>query len=177
MSLFIIDEIQSGYGRTGHFFAHQWAFVKPDIITMAKGMGNGFPIAGILVNPEINVWHGMLGTTFGGAPMACAAGLSVLKTIESEKLISKSEELGNYFIEKLRALPFIKEIRGRGLILGVEFDFPIKGLRERLVYEKHIFTGNASNPNTLRFLPPMNIRKKDIDKTIKALNDILSTNP
>ncbi|MBK6340382.1 MAG: aspartate aminotransferase family protein [Bacteroidetes bacterium] len=177
MSLFIIDEIQSGYGRTGHFFAHQWAFVKPDIITMAKGMGNGFPIAGILVNPEIKVWHGMLGTTFGGAPMACAAGLSVLKTIESEKLIERNVGLGEYFIEKLRALPFIKEIRGRGLILGVEFDFPIKGLRERLVYEKHIFTGNASNPNTLRFLPPMNIRKKDIDKTIKALQDLLSTNP
>jgi acetylornithine aminotransferase len=109
--------------------------------------------------------------------MACAAGLSVLKTLESEKLITKSEDLGNYFIEKLRALPFIKEIRGRGLILGVEFDFPIKGLREKLVFEKHIFTGNASNPNTLRFLPPMNIRKKDIDKTIKALNDLLSTNP
>jgi acetylornithine/N-succinyldiaminopimelate aminotransferase len=91
--------------------------------------------------------------------------------------LKETSSLGEYFIEKLRALPFIKEIRGRGLILGVEFDFPIKGLRERLVYEKHIFTGNASNPNTLRFLPPMNIRKKDIDKTIKALNDLLSTNP
>lgn len=176
-ALFIIDEIQSGYGRTGHFFAHQWAFVKPDIITIAKGMGNGFPIAGILVNPDIKVWHGMLGTTFGGAPMACAAGLSVLKTIESENLIEKSATIGEYFVEKLRSLPFVKEIRGRGLILGVEFDFPIKGIRERLVYEKRIFTGNASNLNTLRFLPPMNIRKKDIDKTIKALSEILTTNP
>lgn len=175
-ALFIVDEIQCGYGRTGRFFAHQWAFVKPDIITMAKGMGNGFPIAGIIVHPDIPIVHGMLGTTFGGAPMACAAGLSVLKTIEKEKLLSHSEVLGEYFIEKLKTIPAVKEIRGKGLMIGVEFNFPIKGLRERLVSEKHIFTGNASQPNTLRFLPPLNITKKEIDRTIKSIKDIISNN-
>jgi len=172
-ALFIADEIQCGYGRSGKFFAHQYADVKPDVITMAKGMGNGFPIAGILIHPKIAAKYGMLGTTFGGAPLACAAGLAVLEVIEQENLIDNTIEVGNYLIEQCKQLPKLKEVRGKGLMIGVEFDFPIKELRDKLVYEHHIFVGNSNNANTLRLLPSLAITKGEVDLLIAALKKTL----
>lgn len=168
-ALFIADEIQCGYGRSGKFFAHQFADVQPDVITMAKGMGNGFPIAGILIHPKIKASFGMLGTTFGGVPLACAAGLAVLEVIEQEHLMENAIEVGNYLLEQCKQLPQVKEIRGKGLMLGVEFDFPIKQLREKLVYEHRIFVGNSNQPNTLRLLPSLTVTKKEVDLLIDAL--------
>jgi acetylornithine aminotransferase len=172
-ALFIADEIQCGYGRSGKFFAHQYADVKPDVITMAKGMGNGFPIAGILIHPKIAAKYGMLGTTFGGAPLACAAGLAVLEVIEQENLIDNTIEVGNNLIEQCKQLPKLKEVRGKGLMIGVEFDFPIKELRDKLVYEHHIFVGNSNNANTLRLLPSLAITKGEVDLLIAALKKTL----
>lgn len=172
-ALFIADEIQCGYGRSGKFFAHQFASVQPDIITMAKGMGNGFPIAGILIHPKVAAKHGMLGTTFGGAPLACAAGLAVLEVIEGENLIENTIEVGNYLMEQCKDLPNVKEIRGKGLMIGIEFDFPIKELRDKLVYEHHIFVGNSNQPNTIRLLPSLTITKKEVDLLIIALKNCL----
>jgi acetylornithine/N-succinyldiaminopimelate aminotransferase len=168
-ALFIADEIQCGYGRSGKFFAHQFAGVRPDIITMAKGMGNGFPIAGILINPKIQAKHGMLGTTFGGAPLACAAGLAVLEVIEKENLLQLAASTGEYLTEACKQLPHAKEVRGKGLMIGIEFDFPIKALREQLVYEHHIFVGNSSNPNTIRLLPSLNGTQKEAEEVLNAL--------
>ncbi len=172
-ALFIADEIQCGYGRSGKFFAHQFANVQPDIVTMAKGMGNGFPIAGVLIHSRIAAKHGMLGTTFGGAPLACAAGLAVLEVIENEKLIENTIEVGNYLIEQCNQLSDGKEVRGKGLMIGVEFNFPIKELREKLVYEHHIFVGNSNNANTIRLLPSLNITKTEVDILISALKTCL----
>ena len=155
-ALFIADEIQSGYGRTGKFFAHQYADVKPDLITVAKGMGNGFPIGGVLINPSIQAYHGMLGTTFGGTHLGCAAGLAVLNVLESENLMANCNTTGNYLITELKSLE-IKEVRGRGLMIGIEFSYPIKALRKILLEEHKIFTGVASNPNVLRILPPLSL--------------------
>lgn len=168
-ALFIADEIQCGYGRSGKFFAHQFANVQPDVITMAKGMGNGFPIAGILINPKFPAKYGMLGTTFGGAPLACAAGLAVLDVIETEKLIENTIEVGNYLLEQCKQLPQVKDIRGKGLMVGLEFDFPIKELRDKLVYKHHIFVGNSNQPNTLRLLPSLTISKNEVDILINAI--------
>jgi acetylornithine aminotransferase len=168
-ALFIADEIQCGYGRSGKFFSHQHANVQPDVITMAKGMGNGFPIAGILIHPKIAAKYGMLGTTFGGAPLACAAGLAVLEVIENENLIENTIEVGNYLVEQLKQLPKVKDIRGKGLMIGIEFDFPIKELRDKLVYEHHIFVGNSNNTNTLRLLPSLTITKKEVNILMNAL--------
>ena len=168
-AIFIADEIQCGYGRSGKFFSHQHANVQPDIITMAKGMGNGFPIAGILIHPKIAAKYGMLGTTFGGSPLACAAGLAVLEVIENENLIENTIEVGNYLVEQLKQLPKVKDIRGKGLMIGIEFDFPIKELRDKLVYEHHIFVGNSNNVNTLRLLPSLTITKKEVDILMNAL--------
>lgn len=172
-ALFIADEIQCGYGRSGKFFAHQHANVQPDVITMAKGMGNGFPIAGILIHPKIVAKYGMLGTTFGGAPLACAAGLAVLEVIENENLIENTIEVGNYLLEQCKQLPNVKEVRGKGLIIGIEFNFPIKELREKLVYEQHIFVGNSNNANTLRLLPSLTVTKAEVDLLITALKKLL----
>lgn len=172
-ALFIADEIQCGYGRSGKFFAHQHANVQPDVITMAKGMGNGFPIAGILIHPKIAAKYGMLGTTFGGAPLACAAGLAVLEVIENENLIENTIEVGNYLLEQCKQLPNVKEVRGKGLIIGIEFNFPIKELREKLVYEQHIFVGNSNNANTLRLLPSLTVTKAEVDLLITALKKLL----
>jgi acetylornithine/N-succinyldiaminopimelate aminotransferase len=158
-ALFIADEIQCGYGRSGKFFAHQFADVQPDVITMAKGMGNGFPIAGILIHPKIAAKYGMLGTTFGGAPLACAAGLAVLEVIENENLINNAIETGNYLMEQCKQLPQVIEIRGKGLMIGIEFDFPIKELREKLVYEHHIFVGNSNNSKYTSFATKFNCYK------------------
>lgn len=172
-ALFIADEIQCGFGRSGKFFAHQFANVQPDVITMAKGMGNGFPVAGILIHPKIQAKYGMLGTTFGGAPLACAASLAVLDVIENEQLIKNVIEVGNYLFEQCSHLPNIKEIRGKGLMLGVEFNFPVKELRDKLVYEHHIFVGNSNNTNTIRLLPSLTITKNEVDILINALKACL----
>lgn len=159
----ILDEIQSGYGRSGKFFAHQHHSVKPDIISIAKGMGNGFPIGGILISPEFKASHGLLGTTFGGNHLACAAALSVLDVVESENLIRNVNEISDYFKQKTSGIPQIKNVKGRGLMLGLEFDFEIADLRKSLIYDFGIFTGNANQKNLLRILPPLSITKQDVD--------------
>lgn len=172
-TVLIADEVQSGFGRTGRFFAHQHAFVQPDIITMAKGMGNGFPVGGIITHPKFEAKQGMLGTTFGGNHLACAAALGVLEVIENEKLISNAKMIGNYMMEQLEEISEIKEIRGRGLMIGIEFNFPIAEMRKKLLYEQHVFTGSSSNKNTIRLLPPLIITKKEVDQFIKALKEVL----
>jgi acetylornithine/N-succinyldiaminopimelate aminotransferase len=162
-ALFIADEIQCGYGRSGKFFAFQYANVQPDVITMAKGMGNGFPIGGILIHPKYAAKYGMLGTTFGGSPLACAAGLAVLEVMENEKLMDNTTTVGNYLLEQCMSLSNIKEVRGKGLMIGLEFDFPIKDLRNQLLQEHHIFVGNSNNVHTLRLLPSLTIGKTEVD--------------
>lgn len=171
---FIADEIQSGYGRTGKFFAHQHAEVKPDLITMAKGMGNGFPIGGVLIHPKFQAKYGLLGTTFGGNHLACAAGLAVLEVMEKESLIENAKTVGDYLIEKLNNIEEVVELRGRGLMLGLKFPFAVKSLRDDLVHNQKIFTGSASDPNVLRLLPPLTLTKADADIFIQKL--ILSLN-
>ncbi|MCB0494533.1 MAG: aminotransferase class III-fold pyridoxal phosphate-dependent enzyme [Cyclobacteriaceae bacterium] len=155
-ALLVLDEIQSGYGRTGKFFAHQYAGIRPDLITVAKGMGNGFPIGGVLIHPSIKPSFGLLGTTFGGTHLGCAAGLSVINVLESEHLMDNASSTGSFLIKELKKLA-IKEVRGRGLMIGIEFGFSIKELRKILLEEFHVFTGTSSNPNTLRILPPLSL--------------------
>ena len=173
-AIFIADEIQCGYGRTGKFFAHQFADVQPDIITIAKGMGNGFPVGGVLISEKIKATYGMLGTTFGGSPLACAACLAVLDVIEQEQLMLHAEQMGKYILEQLKQFSSIKAIRGKGLILGLEFENPIKALREKLLYTHKIFTGNSNNANTLRLLPSLTIQQQEIDIFINALKEEIS---
>ena len=168
-TVLILDEIQSGYGRSGKFFAHQYHDIQPDIITIAKGMGNGFPIGGVLISPEFKAWHGMLGTTFGGNHLACAAGIAVLDVIKAENLIEKAAKAGEYFKNKLEAIPAIKEVRGLGLMLGMELDSPAKPLRKKLLFDHQIFTGSSSQANVLRLLPPMCISKEQVDHFIETL--------
>lgn len=172
--ILILDEIQSGYGRSGKFFAHQHHNIKPDIISMAKGMGNGFPIGGILISSKFKTSHGLLGTTFGGNHLACAAALSVLKTMEEEKLIENTTEISNYFKEQMQQFPQIKKIKGKGLMLGLEFDFEIAELRKKMIHEEFIFTGNASQKNLLRILPPLSITKNDVDFFTNGLKNALN---
>ncbi|MEL6624877.1 MAG: aminotransferase class III-fold pyridoxal phosphate-dependent enzyme [Bacteroidota bacterium] len=173
-TLLILDEIQSGYGRSGKFFAHQHAAVQPDIITVAKGMGNGFPIGGILIHPQFEPWYGMLGTTFGGNHLACAAGLAVLEVIEQEDLMSYAQRQGDILKRELKSLPYVKEVRGEGLMLGLELEGPAKPIRTRLVYDHHIFTGSSSQPHVLRLLPPLNVEQEGIDMLLSALQGTLS---
>ncbi|RLD27160.1 MAG: aspartate aminotransferase family protein [Bacteroidetes bacterium] len=168
-SLLIVDEVQSGFGRTGDFFAFQKHNIEPDIISMAKGMGNGFPIGGILIHPTIKASFGLLGTTFGGNHLACAASLAVLKVIENENLLQNAKDISTYFIEKSQSLSKAKAIKGRGLMLGLEFDFNISELRKKLIFEHHIFTGSAKNPNLLRILPPLTLQKHHVDLFFEAL--------
>ncbi|MCF6360462.1 MAG: aminotransferase class III-fold pyridoxal phosphate-dependent enzyme [Cyclobacteriaceae bacterium] len=171
-AMFIADEIQSGYGRTGKFFAHQYAGVTPDLITIAKGMGNGFPIGGALISPKIEPYFGMLGTTFGGTHLGCAAGLAVLNVLESEKLMENAMRTGDFLIDELKKLKNV-EVRGRGLMIGIEFQYPIKEMRKILLEEHHIFTGVASNPNTLRILPPLSLSKEQAVYFLKSLIKVL----
>ncbi|NNL16033.1 MAG: aspartate aminotransferase family protein, partial [Flavobacteriaceae bacterium] len=154
-TVLIADEIQCGFGRTGDFFAFQKHGVTPDIISMAKGMGNGFPVGGILIHPNIKPSIGLLGTTFGGNHLACAASITVLDVIERENLMEHAKEISNYFIKKAKGIQQIKNIKGRGLMLGLEFDFPIAELRKSLIYKHHIFTGSSKNSNLMRILPPL----------------------
>ncbi|UAM99876.1 aminotransferase class III-fold pyridoxal phosphate-dependent enzyme [Polaribacter litorisediminis] len=172
-TMFIADEVQSGYGRSGKFFAFQHYKVTPDIISIAKGMGNGFPIGGILIHPNIEAKFGMLGTTFGGNHLACAAGLSVLKVIEEENLMDNVNEMSAYFIKIANTIPEIKNTKGKGLMLGLEFDFEVADLRKKLIYEYHIFTGGAANKKLLRILPPLNVHKKHLDHFFDALRSAL----
>ncbi|MBF6653347.1 aspartate aminotransferase family protein [Flavobacterium columnare] len=169
----ILDEVQSGYGRTGKFFAHQHAGIQPDIITVAKGMGNGFPIAGVLIAPHIQPKKEMLGTTFGGNYLACTAGLAVLEVIEKENLMENAQKMGEYLIEQLQNIPNIKEIRGMGLMVAIELYEPCAAVRKRLLDEFGIFTGTASNKNTLRILPSLAVTKKELDELLQALKIIL----
>lgn len=172
-ALLIVDEVQSGFGRTGDFFAFQKHGIKPDIISMAKGMGNGFPIGGVLIHPAINASFGQLGTTFGGNHLACVASLSVLEVLESERLMEQVANTSSYFMEKAKSIPQLKKLKGRGLMLGLEFDFPVSELRKALIYRHHIFTGSAKNPNLLRILPPLTIKKEHIDIFFEALHSEL----
>jgi len=168
----ILDEVQSGYGRSGKFFSHQYSGIRPDIITTAKGMGNGFPIGGVIISPEFKAEKGMLGTTFGGNHLACAAAISVLNIIEKENLIANAAEVGNYAIEELKKIGFpISDVRGRGLMIGIDVDNSCPDIRRRLLMEKHIFTG-GSGISTIRLLPALNIKKHQIDHFITALKDI-----
>ena len=176
-TILILDEIQSGYGRSGEFFAFQKSTITPDIITIAKGMGNGFPIGGVLIHPKFKAKYGLLGTTFGGNHLACAAGIAVLDILKKENLIAHSKELGNYFLEKLKTVEGISEVRGSGLMIGLEFDFPIKELRKHLLFKEKIFTGSSSNPNVMRVLPPLNIQKEHVDFFIKKLETALKLIP
>ena len=167
-ALLILDEIQSGYGRSGKFFAHQYTSVKPDLITVAKGMGNGFPVGALLIAPEIKPWHGMLGTTFGGNYLACAASLAVLEIMEDEKLVENAAKVGEYLISKLKEIPQIKEVRGLGLMIGLEFDQQINDIRHVLLKKHHIFTG-VSGANTIRLLSPLTLTKEQADVFVEAL--------
>lgn len=150
----ILDEIQSGYGRSGKFFAHQYAGIKPDLITVAKGIGNGFPVSGLLISPVFKPVYGMLGTTFGGNHLACAAAIAVLDIFEKENLIENTSKVGDYLMDELSKLPGIKEIRGRGLMIGIEFEESIKEVRNKLLFEEKVFTGVAGT-HTIRLLPPL----------------------
>ena len=171
-TVLICDEIQCGYGRTGKFFAHQHLDIKPDIITVAKGIGNGFPMGGVLISPDFQPVYGQLGTTFGGNHLACTAALAVLDVMESEHLVENAAATGSYLIEELKKIPQIKEVRGKGLMIGLEFDFPIKDLRSRLVKEKHVFTGCAST-NIIRLLPPLTLSKQEADDFLQRLRSVL----
>lgn len=167
--LLILDEIQSGYGRSGKFFAHQHAGIRPDIITVAKGMGNGFPIGGVLIHPDIAGSHGMLGTTFGGNQLACAAALAVLEILEKEQLQANVNSVSQKLIDGLQELPGILRIKGMGLMLGVELPYPVKEMRHKLLHQHHIFTGSSNNPNLIRILPPLTISWDEIEPFLHAL--------
>ncbi len=174
----ICDEIQCGYGRSGKFFAHQWLGIKPDLITVAKGIGNGFPMAGLLISPEFEPVYGRLGTTFGGNHLACVAALAVLDVYENEGLVENAHLVGEYFIEQLKELQkrnsHIVDVRGKGLMIGVEMDIPHKDVRGKLIYEEHVFTGCAST-NILRILPPLVLTKDDVDLFIEKFEKVLKT--
>ncbi|MBP3789085.1 MAG: aminotransferase class III-fold pyridoxal phosphate-dependent enzyme [Prevotella sp.] len=170
----ICDEIQCGYGRSGKFFAHQWLGIKPDIITVAKGIANGFPMSGVLISPDFKPVYGQLGTTFGGNHLACSAALAVLDVMEQEHLVENAGEVGDYLMQKIRSLnhPKIKEVRGRGLMIGIELAEDQKPVRERLVYEQHVFTG-CSGQNLLRLLPPLTFTKELADEFVERLQKAL----
>ena len=183
-TILIADEIQSGYGRSGKFFAHQYADIRPDLITVAKGIGNGFPMAGVLISPLFTPVYGQLGTTFGGNHLACAAALAVLDVIEEQHLVENAATVGNYLIQELRRLPQIREVRGKGLMIGLEFEtpiaqrggpyaaYPIADLRRRLLFEQKVFTG-VSGTHVIRLLPPLCLTRSDADEFIGRLKNVL----
>jgi len=177
-TVLILDEIQSGYGRSGSFFAFQKAGIQPDIISMAKGMGNGFPIGGILLHPRFKAKHGLLGTTFGGSHLACAAGIAVLEVIRDKKLMEHAAEAGRYLLNELKtsALPGVVDVRGEGLMIGIEFDYNTATLRKKLLIDKHIFTGSSSDPNTIRLLPSLTVSNSEIEQLLSGLKSVLHTN-
>lgn len=172
-TLLILDEIQSGYGRTGRFFAHQYAGIRADIVTMAKGIANGFPMSGVLIAPSIKPVKGMLGTTFGGNHLACAAAIAVLEVMKEEKLVENAAEVGTYLLEQLKTIPGLKEVRGRGLMLGIEIEGSASELRKRLLFGHRIFTGGAGE-HTVRLLPPLTITRREADVFLKEFRKALS---
>jgi len=177
--IMIMDEVQSGYGRSGHFFAYQIADIRPDIITTAKGMGNGFPIGSVIIDSaKIPATKGRLGTTYGGNFLACAAGIAVLDVIKNEQLIDNVQRCGQQLAQILTSIPGIKTIKGRGLMVGAEFDFPVAAMRKSMVLDHFLFTGSSANPNLLRILPPLNINAAHLEefeqKLTKAVNLHLS---
>lgn len=171
-TVLILDEIQSGYGRSGKFFAHQYTGIRPDIITVAKGIGNGFPMAGVLISPMFTPVYGMLGTTFGGNHLACAAALAVMDVIEKENLVENAANIGSYLLEELKKFPQIKEVRGCGLMIGMEFDQPVKEIRSRLIHEQHVFTG-VTGTNVIRLLPPLCLSKAEADEFLARFKKVL----
>jgi acetylornithine aminotransferase len=182
-TVFICDEIQCGYGRSGKFFAHQWLGIKPDMITVAKGIANGFPMAGVLIAPEFEPVYGQLGTTFGGNHLACAAALAVLDVFEEEGLVENAREVGEYLMEGIRSLrcdgiatygTHITDVRGRGLMIGIDLDVPHKEVRQPLIFQEHCFTGCAGQ-NILRLLPPLCLTKTEVDEFIEKLKKVLAT--
>lgn len=175
-TVLILDEIQSGYGRSGAFFAFQYADIQPDLITMAKGMGNGFPIGGVLIHPKFEAKYGLLGTTFGGNHLACAAGIAVLDVLKEENLVEHSAQLGSSLMQELNTLPGVKSVRGLGLMIGLEFDFAIKELRKSLLFEEQVFTGSSSDLNVIRLLPPLNITESEVDLFLSKFKKALSKN-
>jgi acetylornithine aminotransferase len=169
-SVFVADAVQCGYGRSGKFFSQDYAGVDADIYSMAKGMGNGFPIGGIMIAPHLQPKHGMLGATFGGNHLACAAALAVLEVIEQENLMGNAAEVGNYLMTELKKIPQLQRVRGRGLMIGFDVPDTLKDLRKNLLWQQHIFTGEAK-PNTIRLLPSLALRKKDADEFLEALGE------
>lgn len=169
----IADEIQSGYGRSGKFFAHQHSGVRPDMITVAKGIANGFPMSGVLISPKFKPVYGMLGTTFGGNHLACAAAIAVLDIFEQENLVENARRVGEHLLEKLREIPGIKEVRGQGLMIGLEFDYPVKDLRRKLLFEQKVFTG-ASGTNVIRLLPPLVLTEALADEFVELLKKAMA---
>lgn len=172
-TVLILDEIQSGFGRSGKFFAHQYADIRPDIITVAKGIGNGFPIAGVLISPMFTPIHGQLGTTFGGNHLACAAAIAVLDVMKEEGFVENAAKTGAYLMEELRKLPHIKEVRGRGLMIGMEFEQPVKELRSKLLFEQKVFTG-VSGTNVIRLLPPLCLSMEEATDFIQRFKKVLN---
>lgn len=172
-AVLIADEVQSGFGRSGDFFAFQKHGITPHIISMAKGMGNGFPVGGILIHPEIQASYGLLGTTFGGNHLACAAALSVLEVLKHQDLMQNAKQMELYFREQAKDIPQIIQLKGRGLMLGLQFEFPVAQLRKSLLFNHKIFTGSSKNPNLIRILPPLTIKKEHIDTFFSALKQEL----
>ncbi len=171
-TVLILDEIQSGYGRSGKFFAHQYNGIKADIITVAKGIGNGFPMAGVIISPMFTPVYGQLGTTFGGNHLACSAALAVLDVLEEEKLVENAAKVGDYLLSELKKIPQIKEVRGRGLMIGLEFEQPVKEIRNRLLKEQHVFTG-ASGTNVIRLLPPLCLSIEEAELFLERFKRVL----
>ncbi|MFN8359218.1 MAG: aspartate aminotransferase family protein [Candidatus Kapaibacterium sp.] len=172
-AILILDEVQSGYGRSGKFFAHQHSGITPDIITIAKGMGNGFPVAGVMIHPKFTAKHGMLGTTFGGNYLACVASIAVLEVLESEHLIQNAATVGNYLMSELQTIPGVRQVRGQGLVIGIELTIPCAPIRSKLLYEYHIFTGSSSEVHTIRLLPSLALSKEDADEFLAAFRVVM----
>lgn len=168
----ILDEIQSGYGRSGKFFAHQYSGIKPDLICVAKGIANGFPMGGLLISPMFKPVYGMLGTTFGGNHLACAAAIAVLEIMEQEQLVANAARVGDFLLKELKQLPGIKEVRGRGLMIGMEFEQPIKELRTKLLFDEKVFTGVAGT-NTIRLLPPLCVTMAEAEEFLRRFKKLL----
>ena len=171
-TVMILDEIQSGYGRSGKFFAHQYNDVRPDMITVAKGIGNGFPMAGVLISPKFTPVYGQLGTTFGGNHLACAAAIAVLDVMKEENLVENAAKVGTHLLEELKGFKGIKEVRGRGLMIGMEFEEPIKELRQKLLFEEKVFTG-VSGTNVIRLLPPLCLSMNEADEFLTRLHHVM----
>lgn len=171
-TILVLDEIQSGYGRSGKFFAHQWAGIRPDLITVAKGIANGFPMGALLISPKFTPIFGQLGTTFGGNHLACAAAQAVLDVIEEENLLDNVNKVGDYLMAELKKIPAIKEVRGKGLMIGLEFEEPIKEIRTKLLFEEHVFTG-VSGTNVIRLLPPLSLSMEQAEMFIARLRKVI----